>query len=152
MNATHSGTAVSASEKLWMVSASSATEPLKNTTTGPGAEGRNAIVSFLAAAPGINRLVPDFAVESVKNFDEAKKYLEQYAQGAASSMGPGSDAKLASALSANASTKISNLAAQDVEVVVVEVPVAEEVIARWSGVCGTSPAKVPTHPRWKNQF
>ena len=32
-NATHNGTAVNASEKLWMVSASSATEPLMITTT-----------------------------------------------------------------------------------------------------------------------
>lgn len=86
---------------------------LQNTTTGPGTETRNQIVSFLAAAPGIKQLVPDFAVEKVKNFDEAKKLMQQYASATAAKTGV-SELSLATALTSNANTSMSQLAASDI--------------------------------------
>ena len=48
------------------------------------------------------------------SYDEANKYLTQYAMNAANALGGATDGKIATALSGNASTHISNLAAQDV--------------------------------------
>ncbi len=83
-----------------------ALQQLGPTGTGPGSEGRNAIVSY-AASLGLT--APS---DATKAYDEANKYLTQMAlaqPGATSSEG-----QLASALTGNASTHISNLAAQDV--------------------------------------
>jgi len=87
---------------------------LQNSNTGPGTNEVNAVKSFLLAnVPYAKDIDPD-AVKSVASYDEAQKYLTQYAQNAAANFGPETDAKLAASLTGNANTHISNLAAQDV--------------------------------------
>lgn len=82
--------------------------------TGPGTDVVNNAKSFLVAnAPGVAKFV-GIDPEKIKSYDEAAKYLTQYASGAAGSFGPHTDQQLATALSGNASTHISNLAAKDV--------------------------------------
>lgn len=112
---------------------------LQNTTTGPGTETRNTVLSFLGAAPGFKHLVPDATLESVKNYDEANKYLTQYAAGTAAAMGQGTDAKLATALSGNASTHISNLAAQDVVKATIGLERMQQAQAQAFDASGKSP-------------
>lgn len=73
--------------------------------TGPGKEQLNEIQSFLIS----QGILP--ASESVKNFDEARKYLVQYARSVGDT---GTNDKLAAAFAGNPSTGISNAAAVDV--------------------------------------
>ena len=87
---------------------------LQNTNTGPGTEGRNAVLSYLQATPVARSLLPANVEKDVANYDQANKYLTAFASQQAGAMGSGTDAKLATALSANASTSISNLAARQV--------------------------------------
>ncbi len=89
---------------------------LQGAPTGPGTETVNHISSFLQAqAPeALKRFLPGVDVTQIKNRDEADKYLTAFASGQAGSFSPNTNEKLATALSANASTHISNLAAQDV--------------------------------------
>lgn len=83
-----------------------ALEALGTTGTGPGTEQINEIKSFLTSMG-----IPGIDVESIKNFDEARKYLTQYAQ----SVGDiNTNDKLAAAFAANPSVGISNAAAVDV--------------------------------------
>jgi len=91
-----------------------ALDGLEKAPTGPGTETENYYKSlFLAQAPG---LAQAFGVDpkEVAGYDKAVKYLTQYASTQAGAMGAGTDAKLATALTGNASTHISNLAAKDV--------------------------------------
>lgn len=88
---------------------------LETSNTGPGTQETNNIRSFLLAqAPGLLKAagLDQKAIEETKSYDEANKYLTAYVTGQAGAMG--SDTKLATALSGNASTHISNLAAKDV--------------------------------------
>ena len=87
---------------------------INDAQTGANSEGLNELRSTIqtfspkvASALGINP-------NQVASYDEAKKYLTQYAAGTASAYGPGTDAKLAAAATGNASTHISQLAAKDV--------------------------------------
>lgn len=82
---------------------------LQNATTGKGSDALNSVKSYLQTAG-----IPGVDASKIQSFDEANKYLTQYAMNQAGSMGEGTDKKLSTALSANASTSISNLAAQDV--------------------------------------
>lgn len=93
-----------------------ALEALEKTPTGPGTKTTNYAKSFLAAQTpfDLGRYLPGVNVDEIKNYDEANKYLQQYAQGQAAALGAGTDSKLAAALSANANTSISNLAAREV--------------------------------------
>lgn len=84
----------------------SALEKLGPTGTGPGSEGRNQIVSY---AQTLGFTAPS---DSTRAYDEANKYLTQMAM--AQPGATGSNERLSTALSGNASTHISNLAAQDV--------------------------------------
>lgn len=84
---------------------------LQGATTGQGSEGLQNLKSILTT---FNVPLPSGGVDSVKNFDEANKYLTQYATAQASGLGENTDSKLATVLSGNASTHINNLAAQDV--------------------------------------
>jgi hypothetical protein len=90
---------------------------LKQTGTGYGTAGRNAVLGFITALPGA-RDSDVKALQEMKDsnrfYDEANKYLTQYAMNQSSILGQGTDEKLATALSGNASTHINNLAAQDV--------------------------------------
>lgn len=84
--------------------------------TGPGTDQKNQIQSFLLAqTPGdLGKYLPGVDAQKIASYDEAKKYLTQYAAAKASALGGGTDSKLATTLSSNASTHISGLAAQDV--------------------------------------
>ena len=86
---------------------------LKSAPTGGGSETRNTIMNYVQSLAG-EGVIPGVDAEQIKNFDEANKYLIQYASQQADSMGPGTNEGLATALSGNANTHISNLAAQDV--------------------------------------
>lgn len=89
---------------------------LQSSNTGPGTNETNNIASFLQSQVpfGLAKILPGVDPTKIKNYDEANKYLTQYAAGTAAQYGPGTDAKLATAANGNASTHISNLAAQDV--------------------------------------
>ncbi len=80
---------------------------LQGAQTGEGSEALNTMRG-VAATLGMG--------DGAKNasYDEANKYLTQYAMNAANALGGATDGKIATALSGNASTHISNLAAQDV--------------------------------------
>lgn len=83
-----------------------ALEALGPTGTGPGTEQINEIKSFLQSMG-----VPGADIEGIKNFDEARKYLTQYAQSVGDT---GTNDKLAAAFAGNPSVGISNSAAVDV--------------------------------------
>jgi len=83
-----------------------ALEALGTAGTGPGTEQINEIKSFLTSMG-----IPGVDVESIKNFDEARKYLVQYAQTVGDT---GTNDKLAASFAGNPSIGISNAAAVDV--------------------------------------
>lgn len=87
---------------------------LAQTATGRGTETRNDVLGYLSAFPGVKSLMPQSAIDSVHSYDELNKYLTQAASATAQQFGQGTDTKLATALSSNASTHINNLAAKDV--------------------------------------
>jgi len=81
--------------------------------TGPGADWRNNAKSF------INSLAPGVAEKlgwtgDVKNYDEFKKILTNYASSVSGSLGTGTDARLNAAVTGNANPNISNLANDDI--------------------------------------
>lgn len=81
-------------------------EALGKTGTGPGTEQLNEIKSFLQSMG-----IPGLDVENIKDFDEARKYLTQYAQAVGDT---GTNDKLAASFAGNPSVGISNAAAVDV--------------------------------------
>lgn len=85
-------------------------------STGPGTDAVNNAKSFLLAqSPDwLKKFLPGINPEQIKSYDEANKYLTQYASGVAGSFGAHTDHQLATTLAGNASTHISNLAAKDV--------------------------------------
>jgi hypothetical protein len=85
-----------------------ALEKLGPTGTGPGTETVNQIRSFLQSA---GMPLPKSSGDATKDYDEAKKYLVQYAM---QNGGGGTNDRLAAAFSGNPSTGISNAAATDV--------------------------------------
>jgi hypothetical protein len=91
-----------------------AAHALENADTGPGSETVNHIKSFLLAQSpdAIKSKLPGVDVSKIQSYDEAVKYLAQYARsqpGAANS-----DMQTQLAQTANASTHISAAAAQQV--------------------------------------
>ncbi|MBO1361944.1 hypothetical protein J2D73_19355 [Acetobacter sacchari] len=79
---------------------------------GPGTEGLQHMKSYLMAmAPGVARTV-GFDPAQIASYDEAKKYMTQIAMAQGGAMG--SDSRMATAISGNASIHISDLAARDV--------------------------------------
>jgi hypothetical protein len=92
-------------------------QALGTTGTGPGTDVRNSIQSYLQSIPGVGGALSSVIggdPTKIANYDEANKYLTAYASNQAANLGSGTDAKLATALSANASTHISNLAGVNV--------------------------------------
>lgn len=83
-----------------------ALEKLGKTGTGPGTEELNHVKSFLQSAG-----IPGLDVDKIKNFDEAQKYLTDYARQNGDS---GTNDKLAASFKANPSVGISNAAATQV--------------------------------------
>lgn len=90
---------------------------LENSKTGPGQEEVNHLKSvFNAVAPDwlTKNLGAQFDPDKIASYDEANKYLTQYGSAQAGAMGGHTDMALATALTGNPSTHISNLAAQNV--------------------------------------
>jgi|GEM_PF-2060239 len=84
-----------------------------NVQTGPGTDWRNMAKSFFAA------LAPDVAkalgtAENVKDADEFKKIMNQYANQASAGMGTGTNDRLNIALVGNANPEISKMANEDI--------------------------------------
>ena len=92
-------------------------QALGTTGTGPGTDTKNFIQSYLQSIPVVGGTVSSIIggdPTKIANYDEANKYLTAYASNLASNLGAGTDAKLATTLSGNASTHISNLAGVNV--------------------------------------
>lgn len=99
--------------------------------TGPGtATVQNAKSFLLSMAPDWLKntlgITPE-EVQKITSYDEANKYLTQVAIQQSGQFGSATDAKLASAITGNASTHISNLAAQDVTKVNIALERAKQV-------------------------
>lgn len=86
-----------------------ALEALGSTGTGPGTEQINEIKSFLQSMGA-----PIADTDQIKNFDEARKYLVQFARGGGTGGDPNTNDKLAAAFEGNPSVGISNAASVDV--------------------------------------
>lgn len=90
-----------------------ARDSLSGIQTGPGADWRNTAKSFA------NALAPDVAKKigwtgEVKDFDEFKKIMTNYASSISGSLGTGTDARLNAAVTGNANPNISKLANDDI--------------------------------------
>lgn len=119
----------------------SASTALAHAQTGTGADKLNAVKGVVAMLGGPS--------ESVTNYDEANKYLMQYAQQKAASLGNGTDAQLSAAITGNGSTHISNLAAQDVVKVNLGLERMEQARMQQWMKSGLPPAQ---YSQWKSQF
>ena len=122
---------------------------LQNSKTGPGSDSLNQLKSYLVEA-GVDKGL----VGQVKSYDEANKYLTQYAMSQAGSLGPGTDQKLAAAFTGNASTHISNLAAQDVVKSTIAVERARQsMVSAWQQAQAQSGGVLTPadYPDWANR-
>lgn len=123
----------------------SADAALKGATSGQGSQGlqnlRGALVTWGLASQA--------QADKVQSYDEANKYLTQYAQRKASSFGNSTDAQLSAAITGNGSTHISNLAAQDVVKVNLGLERMEQArMQEWTKT-GLAPDQ---YSKWKSQF
>lgn len=126
---------------------------LQNTKTGAGADELQSIKSFLATqSPEIvqraltaSGLGPD--LEKVSSFDEAKKLMMNYAS--AASGGHGTDARLAAALSSNASTKMTNLANEDIIKANIGLERYRQAMAKAARDQGVTPAQ---YNKWAEEW
>jgi hypothetical protein len=86
-----------------------------NLTTGPGVEGRNQVASFFAAlSPQLTEKI--FGKEftgTIKDQEEFKKYVTQYANFASANLGSGTDARLNVALTGNPNPNIQKVSNQE---------------------------------------
>ena len=92
---------------------SQARDALAGINTGPGSDWRNQAKSFF------NALAPDTAkaigfTGEVKDYDEFKKILTNYASSVSGSLGTGTDARLNAAVTGNANPGISKMANEDI--------------------------------------
>lgn len=90
-----------------------ARDALSGIQTGPGTDWRNQAKSFF------NALAPDTAkaigfTGDVKDYDEFKKILTNYASSVSGSIGSGTDARLNAAVTGNANPGISKMANEDI--------------------------------------
>lgn len=88
-----------------------ALKALKTAPTGKGSTWQNDLRSY---AITLGMTEDPNVKDEVAAFDKANKYLTQYAMRQSAQLGTGTDQKLATALTGNASTEISKLAAEDV--------------------------------------
>ena len=86
------------------------------TGTGPSSPQTQAFASYIQSLPGIGPIASSLGIDPqrIASYDEANKVLTAYASARAGARGGTTDSQLATTLSSNASTHISNLAAQDV--------------------------------------
>lgn len=125
-----------------------ALERLGPTGTGPGTDELNTIKSFLQSnlnwLPGV-KIDPN----SIKDFDEAKKYLTQAAGSRAAAFGHGTDQALSTALTANPNTHISNLAAVDLTKATIALRRMEQAQTLQADRIGVQPGQFATWAaRW----
>jgi hypothetical protein len=113
---------------------------LGTTGTGPGTEQLNEVKSFLTSMGIVG---PD---EDVKNFDEARKYLVQYARGAGDT---GTNDKLAAAFAGNPSLGISNAASVDVVKTAISLRRLQNAQVRAFSSSQQSPAE---YSKWSTEF
>jgi hypothetical protein len=113
---------------------------LGTTGTGPGTEQLNEVKSFLTSMGIVG---PD---EDVKNFDEARKYLVQYARGAGDT---GTNDKLAAAFAGNPSLGISNAASVDVVKTAISLRRLQNAQVRAFSSSQQSPAD---YSKWSTEF
>lgn len=118
---------------------------LQNATTGGGADKIQAARSLLVTLGA----APQATADKVQSFDEANKYLTQYAQQKASGFGNGTDAQLSAAISGNGNTHISNLAAQDVVKVNLGLERMEQARMQAWEQSGLPAAQ---YPQWKSKW
>jgi hypothetical protein len=122
-----------------------ASTALQNATTGGGADKIQAARSLLVTLGA----APQETADKVQSFDEANKYLTQYAQQKASGFGNGTDAQLSAAISGNGNTHISNLAAQDVVKVNLGLERMEQARMQAWDQSGLPPAQ---YAQWKSKW
>lgn len=125
-----------------------ARDVLSGINTGPGTDWRNQAKSFF------NALAPDTAkaigwTGNVKDYDEFKKILTNYASSVSGAVGTGTDARLNAAVTGNANPNISKLANDDI---LVKTIAAEKMRAAqdyaWQN-SGNSPDKFN---QWQSQW
>lgn len=117
-----------------------ALEALGTTGTGPGTEQLQEIRSFLTS---MGVIAP---TDELKNYDEARKYLVQYARGAGDT---GTNDKLAAAFAGNPSLGISNAAALDVVKTALSLRRMQNAQVRAFASTGQSPS---TYGKWSTQW
>ncbi len=81
--------------------------------TGAGSDTWNNLKSYFNTIPGISSII-GFDPNTIANYNMANKALQNYAMARAGAHGGTTDSQLATVVSSNASTHISNLAAQQV--------------------------------------
>lgn len=118
-----------------------ASDALSKAQTGTGADKLNAVRGVVAMLGG--------PADKVASYDEANKYLTQYAQQKAASFGHATDAQLSAALTGNGNTHISNLAAQDVVKVNMALERMDQARMQAWQSAGLPPAQ---YSQWKSQF
>ena len=84
-----------------------ALQALQGIKTGPGQEQWNQFKTAVSNLPGVGGVID---TSKVKDFDEFKKVMTQYALQQSGAAGAGTDAKLAAAISGNPNAGISGLA------------------------------------------
>jgi hypothetical protein len=118
---------------------------LNGAKSGQGSQGLQTIKGTLVTLG----LATQGQADAVRNYDEANKYLTQYAQQRAASFGHATDAQLSAALTGNGNTHISNLAAQDVVKVNMALERMDQArMQQWSQT-GLPPDQ---YSKWKSQF
>lgn len=118
-----------------LVKARDALERLGPTGTGPGTEQLNEVQSFLTSMG----VIP--SSQRLKDFDEARKYLVQFAR---SSGDTGTNDKLAAAFSGNPNVGISNAAAVDVLKTALSIRRMQNAQVRAFQQSGANPAQYST--------
>jgi hypothetical protein len=113
---------------------------LGTTGTGPGTEQINEVKSFLVSQGIIN---PD---QNIKDFDEARKYLTQFARSAGDT---GTNDKLAAAFAGNPNVGISNAASVDVLKTAMSLRRMQNAQVRAFESSGQSPAG---YGQWATKF
>lgn len=134
---------------------SNALTALQSATTGTGADKlqalKSAIMTFSPSDWG--KYLPGVDQNKIASYDEANKYLTQYAQQKAAGMGHGTDAQLSAAITGNGNTHISNLAAQDVVKVNIGLERMEQArTAAFQEQLDAGTLKPSDYSSWKSKF
>lgn len=122
-----------------------------NVQTGPGTDWRNMAKSFFGAlAPDISKALG--TAENVKDADEFKKVMNQYANQASAGVGTGTNDRLNIALVGNANPEISKMANEDIlkkTIAVEKMQQAKNYAWQNSGLADTNPQK---YQQWSSQW